>query len=80
VEIPVKSGAISAEGDLDFRGTLGVTKNAPVCFAQIRLTFDIETDAPQDKLDQLLKLTERYCVVYQTIRNSPGVEVKLQRS
>jgi uncharacterized OsmC-like protein len=80
VEIPVKSGAISAEGALDFRGTLGVTKDAPVGFAQIRLTFDIETDAPQDKLDQLLKLTERYCAVYQTIRNSPRVEVKLQRS
>src|SRR6187399_874684 len=65
--IPLKSGTVSAEGDLDFRGTLGVDKEAPVGFRQIRLRFDVETDAPQDKLDQLLKLTERYCVVYQTI-------------
>ena len=66
IEIPLKSGTVSAEGDLDFRGTLGVAKDAPVGFAQIRLRFDVDTDAPQDKLDQLLKLTERYCVVYQT--------------
>jgi uncharacterized OsmC-like protein len=65
--IPLKSGAVSAEGDLDFRGTLGVDKEAPVGFRQIRLRFDVATDAPQEKLDQLLKLTERYCVVYQTI-------------
>ncbi|HTE78426.1 MAG TPA: OsmC family protein, partial [Xanthobacteraceae bacterium] len=61
-----RSGTVAAEGDLDFRGTLGVAKDAPVGFAQIRLRFDLDTDAPQDKLDQLLKLTERYCVVYQT--------------
>ena len=59
LDIPVKSGRVSAEGDLDFRGTLGVAKDAPVGFAQIRLRFDLDTDAPQDKLDQLLKLTER---------------------
>ena len=70
----------TAEGDLDFRGTLGVAKDAPVGFAQIRLTFAVETDAPQEKLDQLLKLTERYCVVYQTIKSGPPVEVKLNRS
>ncbi|UXN67209.1 OsmC family protein (plasmid) [Phyllobacterium sp. A18/5-2] len=80
LEIPVKSAAVSAEGDLDFRGTLGVAKDAPVGFAQIRLFFAVETDAPQDKLDQLLKLTERYCVVYQTIRSGPPVTVTLQRS
>ena len=57
--IPLKSGAVSAEGDLDFRGTLGVAKDAPVGFRNIRLRFDLDTDAPQDKLDQLLKLTER---------------------
>ena len=57
--IPLKSGTVSAEGDLDFRGTLGVDKEAPVGFRQIRLRFDVETEAPQDKLDQLLKLTER---------------------
>ena len=80
LEIPLKSGKVSAEGDLDFRGTLGVAKDAPVGFAQIRLRFDLDTDAPQDKLDQLLKLTERYCVVYQTIKAGPPVEVKLQRA
>ena len=79
LEIPLKSATVSAEGDLDFRGTLGVAKDAPVGFAQIRLRFDVETDAPQDKLDQLLKLTERYCVVYQTLKNGPPVEVGLHR-
>ena len=77
--IPLKSGTVSAEGDLDFRGTLGVDKEAPVGFAEIRLRFDVETDAPQDKLDLLLKLTERYCVVYQTIRNGPKVAVSMKR-
>ncbi len=79
LDIPLKSGRVSAEGDLDFRGTLGVAKDAPVGFAQIRLSFDVETQAPQDKLDQLLKLTERYCVVYQTLKSGPPVEVKLAR-
>jgi uncharacterized OsmC-like protein len=80
LDIPVKSGAVSAEGDLDFRGTLGVAKDAPVGFAEIRLRFDLDADAPQEKLDQLLKLTERYCVVYQTIRNGPPVAVTLHRA
>ncbi|HEV2624021.1 MAG TPA: OsmC family protein [Xanthobacteraceae bacterium] len=79
LDIPLCSGTVAAEGDLDFRGTLGVAKDAPVGFAQIRLRFELDTDAPQDKLDQLLKLTERYCVVYQTIRNGPPVEIRLQR-
>src|SRR5437899_5147368 len=79
LDIPLRSGTVAAEGDLDFRGTLGVAKDAPVGFAQIRLRFDVDTDAPQDKLDQLLKLTERYCVVYQTIKAGPPVEVKLQK-
>jgi uncharacterized OsmC-like protein len=79
LDIPLRSGTVAAEGDLDFRGTLGVAKDAPVGFAQIRLRFDLDTDAPQDKLDQLLKLTERYCVVYQTIRNGPPVEITLKR-
>jgi uncharacterized OsmC-like protein len=78
-DIPLKSGAVSAEGDLDFRGTLGVAKDAPVGFTQIRLRFDLDTDAAQDKLDQLLKLTERYCVVYQTIKSGPPVEIQLNR-
>ena len=80
LDIPLRSGEVSAEGDLDFRGTLGVAKDAPVGFAQIRLRFNVDTDAPQDKLDQLLKLTERYCVVYQTIKSGPPVEVKLTRA
>ncbi len=80
IDIPLKSGVVSAEGDLDFRGTLGVAKDAPVGFAAIRLRFDVDTDAPQEKLDQLLKLTERYCVVYQTIKSGPPVAVTLQRS
>jgi uncharacterized OsmC-like protein len=79
LDIPLKSATVSAEGDLDFRGTLGIAKDAPVGFAQIRLRFDVETDAPQDKLDQLLKLTERYCVVYQTLKSGPPVEVGLKR-
>ena len=79
IDVPLKSGTVSAEGDLDFRGTLGVAKDAPVGFAQIRLRFDLDTDAPQEKLDQLLKLTERYCVVYQTIRSGPPVEIAMHR-
>ena len=77
--IPLKSAMVLAEGELDFRGTLGVAKDAPVGFRQIRLRFDVDTDAPQDKLDQLLKLTERYCVVYQTIKSGPPVDVRMAR-
>ena len=80
LEISLRGATVSAEGDLDFRGTLGVDKEAPVGFAEIRLRFDVDTDAGQDKLDQLLKLTERYCVVYQTIRNGPKVDVALMRA
>ena len=79
IEVPLRSGNVTAEGDLDFRGTLGVDKEAPVGFAEIRLRFDVATDAPQDKLDLLLKLTERYCVVYQTIAKGPPVDIKMQR-
>jgi uncharacterized OsmC-like protein len=79
IDIPLKSGIVSAEGDLDFRGTLGVAKDAPVGFKQIRLRFEVDTDAPQERLDQLLKLTERYCVVYQTLKSGPPIEVGLQR-
>ena len=79
IDIPLKSGIVSAEGDLDFRGTLGVAKDAPVGFKQIRLRFEVDTEAPQDKLDQLLKLTERYCVVYQTLKSGPPIEVGMQR-
>ena len=79
LDIPLKHGVVSAEGDLDFRGTLGVAKDVPVGFARIRLSFDVETDAAQERLEQLLKLTERYCVVYQTIKNGPKVSVSMKR-
>src|SRR5262249_27322052 len=75
----VKSGRVRAGGARDSRGPRAVEKPTPVGFAQIRLRFDVETDAPQEKLDQLLKLTERYGVVYQTLKSGPPIEVKLAR-
>src|SRR5215472_2393396 len=69
--IEIRSGDVRAEGDLDFRGTLGVAKDAPVGFSRIQLHFDIDTDASQEQLDTLLRLTERYCVVYQTLCKPP---------
>jgi uncharacterized OsmC-like protein len=77
LEIPVRQGRVFAEGDLDFRGTLGVSKEAPVGFAAIRLRFEVETDAPAEKIETLLKLTERYCVVLQTLRHGPPVAASL---
>jgi uncharacterized OsmC-like protein len=79
LEIPVRSGHVRAEGDLDFRGTLGVAKDAPVGFKDIRLFFELNTDASEDQLATLLKLTERYCVVYQTLRSAPSVEARVLR-
>lgn len=79
LEIELKKGLVRAEGDLDFRGTLGVAKDAPVGFKAIRLSFEVETDAPQDKLDTLLKLTERYCVVFQTLNVKPELSSALTR-
>jgi uncharacterized OsmC-like protein len=76
--LELRAGRVLAEGDLDFRGTLGVAKDAPVGFSDIRLTFELETDAPQDQLDTLLKLTERYCVVLQTLKRPPSIEAKLR--
>lgn len=73
--IPVRAGTVRAEGDLDFRGTLGVSKEAKVGFGAIRLRFELDSDATPEQLDTLLKLTERYCVVLQTIRNSPPVKI-----
>ena len=78
LDIPLKSGVVTAEGDLDFRGTLGVDREAPVGFRAMRLIFDVATDAPQDKLDSLFKLTERYCVVYQTL--AKGNEIAITRN
>ncbi|SFH02849.1 OsmC family protein [Methylobacterium gossipiicola] len=79
LEIGLRAGTVSAEGDLDFRGTLGVDKEAPVGFRAIRLSFALDTDAPQEKLDQLLKLTERYCVVFQTLNHKPDLSVSSTR-
>ena len=75
--LPLAGGTVSAEGDLDFRGTLGVAKNVPVGFQAIRLRFDLDTDATQEQLDSLLRLTERYCVVYQTLKQPASVTVTL---
>ncbi|MGN6454134.1 MAG: OsmC family protein [Steroidobacteraceae bacterium] len=79
LEIPVRSATVCAEGDLDFRGTLGVAKDVRVGFSAIRLAFAVDSHASQEKLDQLLKLTERYCVVYQTIRAGVPMEVRMAR-
>lgn len=75
IEVDLRDATVSAEGDLDFRGTLGVSKEAPVGFKNIRLHFDLDTDADQEQLDTLLKLTERYCVVYQSIATTPTMTV-----
>ena len=75
LEIPIAAGTVTAEGDLDFRGTLAVDRDAPVGFAAIRLRFDLETDADDEQLNTLLRLTERYCVVLQTITSGPQVSV-----
>jgi uncharacterized OsmC-like protein len=73
-------GRVRAEGDLDFRGTLGVDRAAPVGFSDIRLSFELDTDADDDQLATLLKLTERYCVVYQTLASGPALDVSLERA
>jgi len=80
LEIPLRRATVSVEGDLDFRGTLGVAKDAPVGFRAIRLGFQVDSDAPQEKLDSLLKLTERYCVVYQTLAQKPALTAVLTRT
>jgi len=73
--IELRNGRVTAEGDLDFRGTLGVAKDAPVGFREIRLRFDLDTDAPAEQRQKLIELTERYCVVLHTIRNAPKVQI-----
>ena len=75
LDLPLKGGTVSAEGDLDFRGTLGVAKDAPVGFREIRLNFDIDCDASPEQIETLMKLTERYCVVFQTINKRPALKV-----
>lgn len=74
--IDIRDGVVIAEGDLDFRGTLGVAKEAPVGFTTIRLRFELDTDASDEQLDTLLKLAERYCVIYQTLRQPPQLSVE----
>jgi uncharacterized OsmC-like protein len=74
--IEVRDGRVEVEGDLDFRGTLGVSKEAPVGFRAIRVAFALDTDADDEKMAALLKLTERYCVVYQTLRTPPVIELR----
>ena len=80
IGVEVRSAHVRAEGDLDFRGTLGVDRETPVGFRDIRLTFEIASDAPQEQLDQLLKLTERYCVVLQTLRSAPPASASVVRT
>jgi uncharacterized OsmC-like protein len=75
LEINLRDAVVRAEGDLDFRGTLGVSKETPVGFQRIRLHFDLDTDATEEQLSKLIALTERYCVVYQTLRQSPQITV-----
>lgn len=77
LEIPLRSGVVHVEGDLDFRGTLAVSKEAPVGFRAIRVRFDLDTDATEEQLESLLTLTERYCVVHQTLRAPPETTMTL---
>ncbi|TPI60482.1 OsmC family protein [Mesorhizobium sp. B3-1-7] len=79
LEFKLGNATVEAEGDLDFRGTLGVARDAPVGFREIRLKFDLDTDEPQERIDSLMKLTERYCVVFQTINNKPVLGVSAGR-
>jgi uncharacterized OsmC-like protein len=80
IGVSIRSGRVSAEGDIDFRGALGVARDTPVGFSDIRLTFDLDTDAAPEQLETLLKLTERYCVVLQTLKRPPAIEAKLTRA
>jgi uncharacterized OsmC-like protein len=75
IGVGLRAATVTAEGDLDFRGTLGVSKETPVGFQRIRLNFALATDASEEQLATLIRLTERYCVVYQTLRNSPEITV-----
>jgi len=79
IGVEVRDGSVKAEGDLDFRGTLGVSRDAPVGFRDIRMTFSLDSDASDEQLDNLLRLTERYCVVFQTLNNSPQISMSRRR-
>src|SRR3954465_9265944 len=80
LQIDLKDASVTAEGDLDFRGTLGVAKDAPVGFREIRLKFDVQSTASPDQVKKLIELTERYCVVLQTLRNSPPTKTAVSAS
>ena len=75
--VDLRGGLVSAEGDLDFRGTLGVDKQARVGFSDIRLRFELDTDASAEQIEKVIRLTERYCVIYQTLRNPPPVSLRV---
>ena len=77
LEIPIRSGRLRAEGDLDFRGTLGVAKDAPVGFSAVRLAIEVDADATPEQIDTLVRLTERYCVVFQTLQRSPELGLSI---
>jgi uncharacterized OsmC-like protein len=79
IDFRLRAGSVSAEGDLDFRGTLGVERTAPVGFRDIRLSFTLDTDESEERCQSLLKLTERYCVVLQTLRTPPQLQASLIR-
>jgi len=79
IGVDIRGGAVSVEGDLDFRGTLGVSKEAPVGFQSIRLMFEVDSDATEEQLDTLQRLTERYCVVYQTLRQPASIAISRTR-
>jgi len=80
LQLPVRGGTVRAEGDLDFRGTLGVSKDAPVGFTSIQLSFDLDTDASDEQIATLLRLTERYCVVYQTLAQPARLSAAITRT
>ncbi len=79
MNIPIKGGRLRAEGDLDFRGTLGVAKDVDIGFKEIRLFIDLDTDAPAEQIDTLIKLTKRYCVIYQTLQKTPNMTTNCSR-
>lgn len=79
IGVDLRDATVKAEGELDFRGTLAVAKEAPVGFKSLRLTFELDTDASSEQVESLIKLTERYCVVYQTLLNTPEIAVESSR-
>jgi uncharacterized OsmC-like protein len=80
MNIPIKAGTLRAEGDLDFRGTLGVAKDVDIGFKEIRLFIDLDAEAPPEQIDTLIKLTKRYCVIYQTLAKTPNMTTTWSRA